>query len=65
MRSYIFTAKERAIIRMVLKKQPALKNRTFRVIIFRVRHFKELARDVELYIRLRRVLAESKGTLST
>jgi len=64
MRSYIFTAKERALIRRALKKHAALKNRTLRVIIFRVRHFKALARDVELYIRLRR-LAESEGAVST
>ena len=64
MRSYIFTAKERALIRRILNKQISLRNKTFRVIIFRIRHFKELAGDVELYIRLRR-LAESEGAVST
>jgi len=64
MRSYIFTAKERALIRRALKKQAARRNTALRVILFRVRHFKELASDVELYIRLRR-LAESEGAVST
>jgi len=64
MRSYIFTAKERALIRRILNKQISLRNKTFRVIIFRIRHFKELAGDVELYVRLRR-LAESEGAVST
>ena len=64
MRSYIFTNRERTLIRRALKKQAALKNRMSRVIFFRVRHFKELAGDVELYVRLRR-LAESEGAFST
>jgi len=64
MRSYIFTDKERALIRRILNKQVTPRNKTFRVIIFRIRHFKELSRDVELYIRLRR-LAESEGAIST
>jgi len=64
MRSYIFTAKERVLIRRALKKQAARRNMALRVILFRVRHFKELAGDVELYIRLRR-LAESEGAVST
>jgi len=64
MRSYIFTEKERALIRRALKKHAATKNMALRVILFRVRHFKELAEDVELYIRLRR-LAESVRAVST
>ena len=64
MRSYIFTKKERALIRRILNKQVSLRNKTFRVIVFRIRHFKELAGDVELYVRLRR-LAESEGAVST
>jgi len=64
MRSYIFTEKERALIRRALKKHAARKNMALRVILFRVRHFKELAEDVELYIRLRR-LAESVRAVST
>jgi len=64
MRSYIFTEKERALIRRVFESQASLRNKAFRVIIFRTRHFKDLASDVELYIRLRR-LAESEGALST
>jgi len=64
MRSYIFTAKERALIRRALKKHAARKNTALRVTLFRVRHFKELARDVELYVRLRR-LTESERAVST
>jgi hypothetical protein len=64
MRSYIFTARERALIRRVLEKRISLKHRSLEVILSRLRHFKQLAGDVELYVRLRR-LAESEGAVST
>jgi len=64
MRSYIFTARERALIKRVLEKRISLKHRSLEVILSRFRHFKELAGDVELYVRLRR-LAESEGAFST
>nr|MDO8099798.1 hypothetical protein [Candidatus Njordarchaeota archaeon] len=64
MRSYIFTGRERALVRKAIDKRIRLKDRRLHVVMSRLRHFKELARDVELYIRLRR-LAESEGAVST
>jgi hypothetical protein len=55
MRSYIFTERERRIIREFLtsgKKDPGIM-----VIITRVRKFANLAKDVELYIRLREAIS--------
>jgi len=64
MRSYIFTGRERALIRKALDKRIRLKDRRLHVVMSRLRHFKRLAQDVELYVRLRR-LAESEGAFST
>jgi len=64
MRSYIFTSRERSLVRKVLDKRIRLKDRRLHVVMSRLRHFKELAGDVELYVRLRR-LAESEGAVST
>jgi len=64
MRSYIFTGRERVLVRKALDKRIRLKDRKLHVVMSRLRHFKELAGDVELYVRLRR-LAESEGAFST
>jgi len=64
MRSYIFTSRERVLVRKALDKRIRLKDRRLHVVMSRLRHFKELAGDVELYVRLRR-LAESEGAVST
>ena len=64
MRSYIFTGRERVLVRKALDKRIRLKDRKLHVVMSRLRHFKELAGDVELYVRLRR-LAESEGAVST
>jgi len=64
MRSYIFNSRERALVRKAIDKRIRLKDRRLHVVMSRLRHFKELARDIELYIRLRR-LAESEGAFST
>jgi len=64
MRSYIFTSRERSLVRKALDKRIRLKDRKLHVVMSRLRHFKELAGDVELYVRLRR-LAESEGAVST
>jgi len=64
MRSYIFTSRERVLVRKALDKRIRLKDRRLHVLMSRLRHFKELAQDVELYVRLRR-LAESEGAVST
>ena len=64
MRSYIFTSRERGLVRKALDKRIRLRDRRLHVVMSRLRHFKELAGDVELYVRLRR-LAESEGAVST
>ena len=64
MRSHVFTGWERTLIKMACDKRMSLKDRSLEVTLSRLRHFKELARDVELYIRLRR-LAEAEGAFST
>jgi len=64
MRSYIFTKKERVRIRKALDRRISLRDRSLHVILSRLRHFKDLAGDVELYVRLRRI-AESEGAFST
>jgi len=64
MRSYIFTSRERSLVRKALDKRIRLKDRRLHVVMSRLRHFKELAGDVELYVRLRR-FAESEGAFST
>jgi len=65
MRSYIFTERERTLILRVLDKRISLKDRSLDVILSRLRHFKDLAGDIELYIRLGRALGESEGAIST
>lgn len=62
MRTYIFTAKERKVIRGFLVGKVVAKDHAVRVIASRVRVFKELAGDVDLYLELRSRLAKSKPT---
>ena len=61
MRSYIFTEKERALIRRLLEGQIGVKDRALHVTVSRVRHFQVLAEDVNLYMALRRRLTEPKA----
>jgi len=63
MRSYIFTEKERALIQSFLEGQIGAKDRSLHVTVSRFKHFKDLARDVELYLELGRGLAESKAAI--
>jgi hypothetical protein len=64
MRSYIFTEKEKALIKRFLEGQIGARDRSLHVIVSRLRHFKDLARDVELYLALGRRLAESEAAVS-
>jgi len=64
MRSYIFTEKERVLIVNFLAGNINAKDRSLHVILSRVRHFKELAADVDLYLDLRRRLAKAEATVS-
>jgi hypothetical protein len=57
MRSYIFTEKERALIKSFFEGKIGLKDRSLHVILSRVRHFQALSSDVNIYLRLRKAVA--------
>jgi hypothetical protein len=61
MRTYIFTPLERKILRGWLNGEVGLSDIRLRKILSRIRLFKELSSDVELYLSVRR-LAEPKTT---
>jgi hypothetical protein len=60
MRSYMFTALERQILSGWLNGEVTLKDIRLQKVLSRVRLFKELAGDVNLYLQVRSRLAESK-----
>jgi hypothetical protein len=62
MRSYIFTALERQVLRGWLNGELTLKDVRLQKVLSRVRLFKVLAGDVDLYLKVRSRLAESKST---
>jgi len=59
MRSYIFTDHERTLIRRLLNGEIDVKDRAIHVLISRVKLFKRLSEDVELYLRLREAISAS------
>ncbi|MEM2905619.1 MAG: hypothetical protein QW587_07790 [Candidatus Bathyarchaeia archaeon] len=61
MRSYIFTPKEREVIHGYFEGRVGLGDDIMRQIVVRLRSFRNLAGDVELYLRLR----EAVSTAST
>jgi hypothetical protein len=61
MRSYIFTARERGIIRRFLDGMVERDDPLLMVILSRIKRFADLRNDVDLYVRLR----ESVSTAST
>lgn len=61
MRTYIFTDTERRSIRLLLERRIRPGDPKVAYIRSRVKSFEALAKDVELYLRLRR-LAESEAT---
>jgi len=65
MRTYIFTDLERQILSGWLNGEVTLKDIRLQKVLSRVRLFKELAGDVDLYLRVRSRLAESKTAVST
>jgi hypothetical protein len=65
MRSYIFTEKERGLIKSLLEGRRGIRDDALHVVVSRVRSFKALASDVDLYLELRRRLAESSSAAST
>ena len=60
MRSYIFTERERRIIEALLRGE-SVSRLDVAKIMFRLRRFSQLTKDVELYLTLCR-LTESKPT---
>jgi len=64
MRSYVFTALERRILRGWLKGEVTLKDIRLQKVLSRVRLFKDLSGDVDLYLSVRRRLAESEATVT-
>lgn len=57
MRSYIFTPKEREVIAGFFEGKVKAGDDIMRQIVSRLRSFKDLASDVELYRRLRETVA--------
>jgi hypothetical protein len=62
MRSYIFTPLERKVLTRWLNGEATLKDIRVQKVLSRVRLFKELAGDVELYARVKAALAKSEAT---
>ena len=60
MRTYIFTPLERKILKGWLKGEVDWRDIRLRKILSRVRLFKELSADVELYLTVKSRLAEPK-----
>jgi hypothetical protein len=59
MRSYIFTDLERKVLKRWLDGEATLKDIRVQKVLSRVRLFKELAGDVELYLAVKRALAKT------
>jgi hypothetical protein len=57
MRSYIFTSRERNLLRKWLNEGE--KAETLDMILHRVKHFKDLEKDVELYLTVKERLKQS------
>ena len=64
MRSYIFTDRERRIIEGFLKGEVGGSDPSIQQIKSRMKSFRRLARDVELYLALKRRFAEPKPAVS-
>jgi hypothetical protein len=64
MRSYIFTAVERESVDLLLKGMIRSSDPKVAYILSRVRSFKDLARDVDLYLKVSS-FAEAEAAVST
>jgi len=64
-RTYIFTARERTVIRAFLDGKILGTGKVIGMIRLRIRNFKDLAGDVELYSALRRKFAKPVRAVST
>jgi hypothetical protein len=65
MRTYIFTLLEKRVLTEWLNNEVPGGDIRVRKILSRIRLFKNLAGDVDLYLRLKRRLAESEAAAST
>jgi hypothetical protein len=61
MRSYIFTKRERQVIRGFLEGRVKPGEDIMRQIILRARSFSDLANDVQLYLRLREAITATSA----
>jgi hypothetical protein len=65
MRTYVFTELERKVLYRWLDGQLTLKDLRLQKVLSRVRLFKTLATDIDLYVRVRGRLAESERAVPT
>jgi hypothetical protein len=65
MRSYIFTVAERKAIQGFLRGEIGFSDTVLRRLKYRMKEFRGLATDVELYMRFKAALAESESAAST
>jgi hypothetical protein len=61
MYSRIFTAKEREVIGRFFKGEVRAGDDIMRQIVYRIRLFEDLARDVELYTELRKAISTTSA----
>jgi hypothetical protein len=61
MYSRIFTPKEREVINRFFKGEVRAGDDIMRQIVYRIRLFEDLARDVELYIKLRKTISATSA----
>jgi hypothetical protein len=65
LRSYIFTPAERRAIQGFLDRKIGFSDPVLRRLKYRVKEFRRVAEDVELYLRFKAALAESEAAAST
>jgi len=61
MRTYIFTEKERKAISGFLNGSTARDNPALMTVIYRIKSFRNLASDMDLYVRLRESVTASSA----
>jgi hypothetical protein len=65
LRSYIFTPAEREAIRSFIEGRIGFSNAVLRRLKYRMEEFRELAEDVQLYMRFKDALAKSEAAVPT
>jgi hypothetical protein len=61
MRSYIFTPIERKAIENLLAKRIKISDSSIRMVLSRVRTFEELAKDIDLYDKIRKTVTTASA----